>query len=144
MNFSALPPKNDWSIRNLQSFEERHVDKVADSFKSRGKYTDLSWYMQKININSLEEYTGQGLFGQSVYKKKYCYENFYEASKEFTIDLQEAFASNSHSIEEDAVCLINHILGEYEKALRNQLKNRLHELEVYVTRFQQHHGNNSN
>ena len=139
LDFSVLPPEDTWYINCLNVFENRHVESVARNFESRGKYTSVDWYMRHIQIEEWWESHHSGLFDRHYIKTKYYFCNFYEAVNEFVDDLKTSFSNKAQNIEEDAVNLINGVLQEYEKLMRNQLNNRLHELEIYVKNYQQQH-----
>ncbi|CBH21395.1 protein of unknown function [Acetoanaerobium sticklandii] len=131
-NFNVNFTDNDFFIERLKGFENRSTSSgIIDDFKSRGKYTSLGWYIDRLDIDYHENYAGEGLFGRTKYKKEWYFRGFEKIAKEYIDDLKNAINSMSRDIEDDAIDTINYGLGTFEQRIKDELKIKISELENY-------------
>ncbi|GHV48131.1 hypothetical protein FACS1894204_12180 [Synergistales bacterium] len=125
----SLKSDECYMIGSLENFDELSTKSgVIADFKSRGEYTETSWYIdQHIKVTSYAWYLGEGLFGRSKFKTKYNYDGFNSAAKEYVSDLMSSL--ESVSVEDGAADSINSILNEFEKKVKEVLQHKISALE---------------
>lgn len=85
----------------------------------------LSSYVDYCDIDDLEEYAGEGMFGRTKYVTKYCFKNTSEAFKEMKKDLEDACKSSfNERIAEQAYSCVKGIVEEYSRDLKEELKSK--------------------
>lgn len=131
--FSVYPKAKDWSIESLREFDERSTcSGIIDDFKSRGEYTSLNWYVDRMDYDYDEQYVGEGLFGKSKYKKMYYFYGFNDEAREFVDDLMGSIDSMSSDIAEGAADLINFAFKEFEEELKKAYMSKIDELKKII------------
>lgn len=127
-NICVYPTGTDFWIKNLKDFSEGDVypiGSVIDNFESRGEYTSLKFYLDRMDFEYTEKYVGEGLFGKSKYKKKYAFFGFYNAAKEFVDDLKFSCNMVSYGFEEELQESAQHVMDDFEKALKLAMEERI-------------------
>lgn len=131
--FSVYLTKRDVTLQLVNEFDELSTDSgIISEFKSRGEYTSLSWYIDRMDFDWDEEYVGEGMFGRSKYKKKYHYSGFEEAAEEYFKDLMDAVNSRSDHISKCAANTVNSALIDFEGKVKKELLRKVAELEEYI------------
>lgn len=132
-DFSVYFKESDIEIYGLIKFDERSTESgiIAD-LKDSGKYTSLDWYVDSMDFDYDEVYDGEGLFGKTKYKKKWCFSGFDAAAKEYIKDLKSSIGYMASDITDGAVSSVNFALGEFEKKVKESLNNKIKELEKVI------------
>lgn len=132
-DFSVYLSERDSLLYCVRNFDERSTESgIITDLKNRGKYTDLSWYMERIDFDYTENYLGDGLFGRSRYKKMWCFSGMNEEVREFIEDLKGSIDSMSSDIEDAAVRDVNIALTAFEEKVKKTLETKITELEQYI------------
>ena len=132
-NFSVYFSDEDWDTYQLRSFDERSTcSGVITEFKSRGEYTSLNWYVNRLDYDYDEMYIGEGLFGKMKFKDMWYFSGFDEAAKDFVDDLKFAIDMVSSDIEDEAVEQVNYVLEVFEKKVKDVFNSKINELEKYI------------
>ena len=131
--FSVYLSERDWAIEPLKDFDEKSTSSgIITDLKDRGEYTNLSWYVDRLDFDYDETYVGEGLFGKSKYKDMWYFSGFYEEAKEFIDDLKGSIDSMSGDIEDGAVNNVNYALETFEKKAKEEFSTKISELEKYI------------
>ena len=129
-DFSVYLPENDICVGVVANFDERSTNSgIISELKS---ISSLDSYVSEMDINYLEEYAGEGMFGSIKFKKKWGFDNFFAASESFVKDLTWAIGYMSSDIEDGAVSCVNSVLVEFEKKVKEELKKKISELEKCI------------
>ncbi len=132
-DFSVYLSPKDIAVYMLEVFDERSTQSgIISKFKSRGEFTSLNWYVDRMDFGCDEIYAGEGLFGKSRYKKLWYFSGFTSAVNEYIDDLKSSIDFVSDEISEEAVSLVNFALGEFEKKVKEKLNEKIAELEAIV------------
>lgn len=132
-DFSVYLSPKDIAVYVLEVFDERSTQSgIISHFKSRGEYTSLKWYVDRMDFGCNEVYAGEGLFGKSRYKKLWYFSGFTSAVNEYIDDLKSSIDFVSDEISEEAVSSVNFALGEFEKKVKEKLNEKIAELEAIV------------
>lgn len=127
--FSVYPKTKDWLIKELKNFDERSIGSgIMSDFKSRGKYTSLSYYVDMIDYDYDEHYVGEGRFGQAKYKNVYYFSGLNAEIREFIDDLRSSIDNRSDYITDVAVELINPEFEIFEGELKKAFMSKIDEL----------------
>lgn len=131
-DFNAYLSDRDFSISFLKEFDGRSTSSgIISDLQDRGEYTSLNWYVDRMDFDYDEIYEGEGLFGKSKYKKKWYFSGFYSSANEFIEDMKSSFDSMSNDISEGAADLVNSALRDFEKLLKEKLKEKISEFESW-------------
>ena len=132
-DFSVYLSPKDIAVYLLEAFDERSTQSgIISAFKSRGEYTSLNWYVDRMDFGYDEVYAGEGLFGNSRYKKLWYFSGFTSAVKEYIDDLKSSIDYVSDEISEEAASSVNYALDEFEKKVKEKLSEKITELEGIV------------
>lgn len=131
-NFSVYPPKEDWHINYLKNFDESSTKSGIIAALKNLSYTKADDYALEMDYDVSEQYVGEGLFGQSKYKKMWCFTGFYKAADRFREDLKWAIDYQSDEIEENAASSINLIFDTFEEELKKAFDEKIEKLEEYI------------
>ena len=104
---------------------------IAD-FKSRGEYTSLRWYVERMDFDYDEVYVGEGMFGRAKYKNQWHFSGFEAAAKEFVNDLKSSMDSVSDDITDRACDVVNCALGSFERKVKDALAQKAAEFKKYL------------
>lgn len=128
-DFSVYLTKKDFCIERFEYFDSRSTSSgIIAEFKSRGEYTNIDWYVDRMDFDYDEVYAGEGLFGRTKYKDRWYFSGFYDAEKEFVDDLKHSINMVSDDIEDGAVMMVNSALEEFEKRVKVELDKKLKKL----------------
>lgn len=122
-------------IKEFQRFIKTGILDFAGSILAElsGSLYSLSSYVDYCDFDDQEIYAGEGMFGRSKYKKRWCFRNTSKAFKEMEKDLEgECKSSFNEKIAEQVYSCIKGIIEEYSKNLREELKSKANELKKIV------------
>lgn len=88
----------------------------------------LSSYSYHYDTDEMDSYDGEGLFGKSKYKTKYCYRNVYSACKELAGDIKSACRYKDDAIENRAITFASDLINVYNKEASRILKEKVETL----------------
>lgn len=132
-NCSIYFKDSDFAMERIKYFDDLSTNSgIISDFKSRGEYTSLDWYVDRLDYDYDERYVGEGLFGREKYKEVWYFSGFDEAAKEFIDDLKSSIDSMSSEIEDEAVDRVNCALENFEKNVKKELSAKISELENYI------------
>lgn len=130
--FSVYYAENDWMIGPIKCFDERSTNSGIISELKSSSYTSLDYYVSQMDFDYEEQYEGEGLFGQSKYKRKWYFSGFENSAEEYVKDLKDAIGYQSDEIEDGAVRCVNSALEDFEKKIKAEFMKKIKELEEYV------------
>lgn len=131
--FDVRPGDGDFETKLVKNFDDYSTGSgiIAD-FKSRGEYTSLRWYVDRMDFDYDEVYVGEGMFGRAKYKNQWHFSGFEAAAKEFVNDLKSSMDSVSDDITDRACDVVNCALGSFERKVKDALAQKAAEFKKYL------------
>lgn len=131
--FDVRPGDGDFETKLVKNFDDYSTGSgiIAD-FKSRGEYTSLRWYVDRMDFDYDEVYAGEGMFGRAKYKNQWHFSGFEAAAKEFVNDLKSSMDSVSDDITDRACDVVNCALGSFERKVKDALAQKAAEFKKYL------------
>lgn len=132
-SFDVFPDKDMlWKMLNRgELISDEMVGTIRSEFDS-SSYSSLSSYSSNYDTDEMESYDGEGFFGGSKYKSKYCYYNVYAACKELASDIKSACRYKDDKIEERAVEIASELIKEYNKLMYAEIKRKIAAIKAAV------------
>ena len=106
----------------LKNFETRSTSSGIMAEFNSGSYSSIDSYKMYIDTENMEINDGEGLFGKSKYKTKYCYGRIYKAANEYIKDLKSAM--NLVNIDEDTLYDVNQAIINYKEELQKVIEKK--------------------
>lgn len=114
----------------LKGFENRSTQSGIVAALKDLSGTSLNDYAQGIDTDDTEEYDGEGFFGSSKYKTKWCYSGIEAVCQEYIKDLK--WAMDYVDIDEGALEVVNAVVGEYIQEAKKTIESKLAEFSTAV------------
>lgn len=126
-NFSVY--LNDDCTSSLANFDDRSMNSgIIAELKNGGYNTSVDYYVNVMDFEYEEIYKGEGFFGSKM-EKKWYFTGFYRAAEEFSKDLKHAIKMQAYDISDVACDLVKDALETFERKVKNELENKIRELE---------------
>lgn len=130
--FSVYLSPKDGSVEALRDFDDNSTcSGIMTDFRDRGKYTELSYYIDMMGFDYDEIYEGSGFFGDK-YKKMWYFEDFNKEVEEFVDDIKSSINYMSSDIAERAAYNVNVLFSVFEHKVKDELGRKITELEKYI------------
>lgn len=132
-SFDVFPDKDTlWKMLNKgELISDEMVGTIRSEFDS-SSYSSLSSYSSNYDTDEMESYEGEGFFGGSKYKSKYCYYNVYAACRELASDIKSACRYKDDKIEERAVEIASELIKEYNKLMAAEIKRKIAAIKAVI------------
>ncbi len=125
LKFDVYPDNRKDSYMNiaLAGFEAKSTQSGIMAELNKLSGTSLSSYADGLDTDDMEEYAGEGLFGGSKYKTKWCYSGIRSACEDYIKDLK--WAMDFVDIDEGALEIVQSIVEEYVKEAKKAMENKI-------------------
>lgn len=131
-DFSCYLSDSEWSIEALKTFDDESTKSGIIDAMNDVSHTSLSDYVSDMDTDYEEEYAGKGMFGDSKYKKVWCFNDFDRAAKSFIDDLKWAAGYMSSEITDQAERFVDATLKAFQEKIKETFEEKIRELEKYV------------
>lgn len=115
-------PQEDIVWKNLNRGEMMSSELVS---MCKNDLEDINYYSMYWTTECAEGWTGKNWLGKTIIRDMYCYTSLYEAYKMLANDIRLACAYNRHEIESRARVVIEPFVSDYNKKLKEILKNKI-------------------
>ena len=109
----------------LKGFENRSTQSGIIAALKDLSHTSLNDYAEGIDTDDSEEYDGEGFFGNSKYKTKWCYSGIQSVCEDYIKDLK--WAMDYVDIDEAALEVVNSVVNEYIQEAKKAIESKIAE-----------------